>query len=399
MPCTTILVGKKASHDGSTIIARNDDGGFEAKRVLVHPAREKATTYKTVISHLTVELPGNALRYTDCPNVSKSNGVWPACGISEANVAMTATETITSNARVVGADPYVRYQPKKGRHTKEVPGGIGEEDLVTLVLPYIHSAREGVLRTGALLEQYGIFLNDLVHGRFGTSLRYGQEATQVVLEKLPATLQLASLSLLVSTVLGVVLGVLCARAKDTILDVFFNGLAVIGQAMPSFWIGIMLILLFGVMLKWLPVSGTGDWRNLVMPVATLSIVTAAQIIPLVRSSMLEIMHEDYIRTAKSKGLRERVIVYKHAFKNALIPVVTILALQVPNLIGGSLITETVFAWPGLGQLLIQCINGKDMCVVQACVVVIALVTMVANLLADLVYCLIDPRIRLAKGDD
>ena len=157
MPCTTILVGKKASHDGSTIIARNDDGGFEAKRLVAHSAREKASTYKTVISHLTVELPGNAMRYTDCPNVTKTNGVWPACGINEANVAMTATETITSNARVIGADPYVRYQKKKNRSAKEVPGGIGEEDLVTLVLPYIHSAREGVLRTGALLEQYGTY--------------------------------------------------------------------------------------------------------------------------------------------------------------------------------------------------------------------------------------------------
>ena len=157
MPCTTILVGKKASHDGSTIIARNDDGGFEAKRLLAHSAREKASTYKTVISHLTVELPENAMRYTDCPNVTKTNGVWPACGINEANVAMTATETITSNARVIGADPYVRYQKKKNRSAKEVPGGIGEEDLVTLVLPYIHSAREGVLRAGALLEQYGTY--------------------------------------------------------------------------------------------------------------------------------------------------------------------------------------------------------------------------------------------------
>lgn len=213
--------------------------------------------------------------------------------------------------------------------------------------------REALGLDKPLLEQYGIFLNDLIHGRFGTSLRYGREATEVVLERLPATLQLASISLLVSTLLGVGLGVLCARTKGTVLDVVVNGLSVIGQAMPSFWIGIMLILLFGVVLKWLPVSGPGDWRNLVMPVATLSIVTAAQIIPLVRSSMLEIMHEDYIRTAKSKGLRERIVVYKHAFKNALIPVVTILALQVPNLIGGSLITETVFAWPGLGQLLIQ----------------------------------------------
>ena len=156
MPCTTILVGKKASHDGSTIIARNDDGGFEAKRILAHPASEKARTYKTVISHLSVELPEKALAYTDCPNVTKTNGVWPACGINEANVAMTATETITSNPRVIGADPYVCYQPKKGR-SKEAPGGIGEEDLLTLVLPYIRSAREGVLRTGRLLEQYGTY--------------------------------------------------------------------------------------------------------------------------------------------------------------------------------------------------------------------------------------------------
>lgn len=157
MPCTTILVGKKASHDGSTIIARNDDGEFEAKRILSHPARPKPYTYKTVISHLSVELPGNAMRYTDCPNVNKTKGVWPACGINEANVAMTATETVTTNPRVQGADPLVVYQPRKGRGTKEIPGGIGEEDLVTLVLPYIHSAREGVLRTGALLEQYGTY--------------------------------------------------------------------------------------------------------------------------------------------------------------------------------------------------------------------------------------------------
>ena len=253
--------------------------------------------------------------------------------------------------------------------------------------------REALGLDKPVLEQYGIFLGDLVHGRFGTSLRYGQEATEVVLEKLPATLQLAVISLVVSTALGVVLGVVCARTKDTPLDVFFNSLAVVGQAMPSFWIGIMLILLFGVILKWLPVSGSGTWKNLVMPVATLSIVTSAQIIPLVRSSMLEIMHEDYIRTARSKGLKERVVVYKHAFKNALIPVVTIIALQVPSLIGGSLITETVFSWPGPGQLLVQCINGKDMCVVQACVVFISLITIVANLAADLLYALIDPRIR------
>ena len=157
MPCTTILVGKKASHDGSTIIARNDDGGFEAKQILVRTPEKQPRRYKTVISHLTVELPDNPLRYTCAPNVSQKNGVWPACGINAANVAMTATETVTSNPRVLGADPYVCYQPKKGRNGKEVPGGIGEEDLVTLVLPYIRTAREGVLRVGELLAKYGTY--------------------------------------------------------------------------------------------------------------------------------------------------------------------------------------------------------------------------------------------------
>ena len=156
MPCTTILVGKKASVDGSTIIARNDDGSFEAKVLKVTRPGRQPRKYKTVISHLTVELPDNPLRYTSAPNVSKKNGVWPACGINAANVAMTATETITSNPPVMGADPYVKYQPREGKK-KEVAGGIGEEDMVTLVLPYIRSAREGVLRLGALLEKYGTY--------------------------------------------------------------------------------------------------------------------------------------------------------------------------------------------------------------------------------------------------
>ena len=157
MPCTTILVGKKASNDGSTIIARNDDGGFEAKRLIVTKPEKQPRSYKTVISHLKVELPDDPLRYTTAPNVDQKNGVWPACGINAANVAMTATETITSNPRVLGIDPYVVYQPKKGRSGREVPGGIGEEDLCTLILPYIRSAREGVLRMGTLLEQYGTY--------------------------------------------------------------------------------------------------------------------------------------------------------------------------------------------------------------------------------------------------
>ncbi len=157
MPCTTILVGKCASYDGSTMIARNDDGGWSPKHLIVNLPEKQPKKYKSVIGHLTIELPENPMRYTSIPNVDvREEGLWPACGFNEAHVAMTATETITSNARVMGADPLVFYQKANGKK-KEVPGGIGEEDIVALVLPYIRSAREGVIRLGALLEQYGTY--------------------------------------------------------------------------------------------------------------------------------------------------------------------------------------------------------------------------------------------------
>ena len=157
MSCTTVLVGKKASNDGSTMIARNDDGFYDVKKMIVVPSNKQPSKYKSVISHLEIELPDNPLSYTSCPNVDKKHGIWAACGINSANVGMTATETITTNARVLGADPYVTYQKAKSRKEKDIPGGIGEADLVVLVLPYIHSAKEGVIRLGQLLEQYGTY--------------------------------------------------------------------------------------------------------------------------------------------------------------------------------------------------------------------------------------------------
>lgn len=157
MPCTTILVGKKASHDGSTIIARNDDGGFDCKKVVVVTPDKQPRKYKVVASHLEIELPENPLRFTKVPNVSKENGIWPACGINSANVAMTASETITTNSRVMGADPYVVYKKKETKKDKDTIGGIGEEDIVELVLPYVKTAREGVLRLGTLLKEYGTY--------------------------------------------------------------------------------------------------------------------------------------------------------------------------------------------------------------------------------------------------
>lgn len=157
MSCTTILVGKNASYDGSTMIARNDDGHFDVKKLIVVKPEKQPKKYKSVIGHLEIELPKDPMRYTACPSVDTKEGIWAACGINEANVGMTATETITSNPRVLGADPLVEYQKAKTKKDKDIPGGIGEEDMVTLVLPYIHSAREGVLRLGELLEQYGTY--------------------------------------------------------------------------------------------------------------------------------------------------------------------------------------------------------------------------------------------------
>jgi len=158
MPCTTILVGKKASNDGSTIICRNDDGSFETKKVVVVPACKEKQTYKCVISHLNVELEENAMRYTSIPNVNLKNGLWATCGINEENVAMTATETVTSNPRVMGADPYIIYKKEEvDGKTVETAGGIGEEDLLCITLPFIHSAKEGVIRVGQLLEKYGTY--------------------------------------------------------------------------------------------------------------------------------------------------------------------------------------------------------------------------------------------------
>jgi len=244
-----------------------------------------------------------------------------------------------------------------------------------------------------LIVQYGIFLGNLVQGDFGDSFKYQEPALPIILERLPATLELAVAAMIVAIIISIPLGILSATRRNSFFDLFITGSSVLGKAMPNFWLGIMLILLFSVSLGMLPVSGRGTFAHLVLPAITLGTGIAAEMTRLIRSSMLDILGQDYIRTARAKGLVEAIVINKHGFRNALIPVVTIMALQTSTLIGGTLITETVFAWPGMGQLLIQSVNARDMAVVQAATFIIALFVIFSNLFADLAYRYLDPRIK------
>jgi peptide/nickel transport system permease protein len=272
-------------------------------------------------------------------------------------------------------------------------------DPVSLMLPETatdeerESLKEALGFNDPLPVQYFSYLGDLVKGDFGKSLRYDSDALELVLDRMPATFQLAIASMIVAILISVPLGILSAVKRNSFMDLFITSGAVLGKAMPSFWLGIMLILVFAVNFQLFPVSGKGGILHLILPAITLGTGIAAEMTRLIRSSMLEILGQDFIRTARSKGLRETIVVNKHAFRNALIPVVTIMALQTSTLIGGTLITETVFAWPGLGQLLVQAVNLRDMGVVQAATFIIAIFVILSNLIADLVYRLLDPRIK------
>ncbi|MTW87908.1 ABC transporter permease subunit [Virgibacillus dakarensis] len=271
-------------------------------------------------------------------------------------------------------------------------------DPVALMLPEDASETDREALRAALglndpfLIQYFRFLADLSQGNFGTSFRYNQDALPLVLERLPATFELATASMIVATIMSIPLGIYSARKRNSFVDLFITGGSVLGKAMPNFWLGIILILLFAVNIQFFPVSGRGTLLHLVLPAITLGTGVAAEMTRLIRSSMLEILGQDYMRTAKSKGVNNGLLIYKHAFRNSLIPVVTIMGLQVSQLVSGALITESVFAWPGLGQLLVQAVNGRDMAVVQAAVFVIAVLVIVINLITDIVYRLLDPRI-------
>ncbi len=243
--------------------------------------------------------------------------------------------------------------------------------------------------------QYFDWLKNAVKGDFGWSYIYKDDNWKIIVERFPATLQLTIASLILQLLISIPLGVITALKRGTKWDSFSMFFALIGQSMPSFWIGLMLMLIFSVKLRWLPVSGRYDGvKSMILPVITLSFYGIARNTRLIRSAMLEVLGEDYIRTARAKGLTERGVYFKHALRNVFIPVVTIIGMDLGSLLSGALVVETIYAWPGMGLLTVNAINGKDITMVQACVTLFALMFVLANLFVDFTYTFLDPRIRL-----
>jgi peptide/nickel transport system permease protein len=244
-----------------------------------------------------------------------------------------------------------------------------------------------------LPEQYLKMLGLLLRGDLGDSFRFREPALPLVLNRLPATLELALASIVVALAIAIPAGILSAVYQNSPLDLFVTTASTLGRAMPNFWIGIMLILIVGVQLRWLPVSGRGDLSTIILPAITLGTSIATTIARVLRSSLLEVLRLDYVRTARAKGVGAWTVIVRHGLRNALIAVVTVFGLQMAWLLGGSVIVEEVFAWPGMGRLLLRSVLVRDLAVVQAGVLVFALVVMFTNLLVDVVYAFLDPRIR------
>jgi peptide/nickel transport system permease protein len=245
-----------------------------------------------------------------------------------------------------------------------------------------------------LIAQYVRFLANVAAGDLGDSYRFRQPALGLVLERFPATLLLAGASLLISLVIALPLGILAAVHRNSWVDTLATGISLIGQAMPVYWLGLLGILLFAVQWRLLPSMGGGSFAALILPATTLAVYSASRIMRLTRSAMLDVLHQDYIRLARAKGLSEGKVLIKHALRNASIPIVTIIGLQFGGLLGGAVITETVFAWPGVGRLAVNAVQQRDFPVVQAVTVVIALAFSLINLVVDLLYARLNPRIRL-----
>jgi peptide/nickel transport system permease protein len=243
--------------------------------------------------------------------------------------------------------------------------------------------------------QYVRFMRGALRGDFGRSLRQGEPTLALVLERFPATLALSGVAMALALVVAIPVGVLSAARRNSWFDHLGIGATVLGQAVPGFWLGLMLIYVFGVWLKVLLTGGRGTWAHYILPSITLAAFVAARFARLTRSTMLDVLSQDYVRTARAKGLGPRRVLYRHALKNASLPIVTLLALQLGQLLGGAVITETIFAWPGVGRFLVQALLNRDFPVVLVGVFLTAVAYSLLNLLADLAYAWLNPRVRYA----
>ena len=243
------------------------------------------------------------------------------------------------------------------------------------------------------IVQYGRFLGKALRGDLGKSLRYNESALELVLQRLPATLQLSGFSMLFATLIALPLGILSALRRNSWADYVASVFAVIGQSMPNYWLGFLLVYLIAVKWHLLPTSGGPGLEFVILPAVTIAMAVMALITRMVRSTMLEVLSEDYVRTARAKGLRESAVILGHALRNALLPVITIVALQFGHILGGAVVVETIFAWPGLGLLTINAIYGRDYPVVQASVFFLSISFVLINLIVDISYQLLDPRVR------
>lgn len=259
----------------------------------------------------------------------------------------------------------------------------------------LEEIRERLGFNDPLWVQYVRYMRDALQGDFGESTRLHRPALEVVLERMPATMELGMTALVISLVVGIPLGVLAAVRHGSFWDRFAGLLAVIGQAVPNFWLGLLLILLFAVALHWLPTSGRGSWQQLIMPATALAAASIARYARLARSTMLDVLRQDYIRTAHAKGLAGHTVLWRHAFKNASISLITTTGLEIGRLLGGAVVIEQIFAWPGIGRVTVQALLNRDFAVVTAAVVLFAVIYTVANLLTDIAYAWVNPQVRLS----
>lgn len=264
--------------------------------------------------------------------------------------------------------------------------------------PEIEQWREKMGFNLPVYQQYLNFITGVLHGDFGESLKTGRPVLVMIMERFPATIELACSGILISIIIGIPLGILSAVKKDSYLDILARSLAVIGQAIPSFWLGLLLIVIFSITLHWLPTSGRGSLLQLIMPSITIGFFSMATVLRLTRSSLIEVLKADYIRTAKAKGLTHITIIFQHALRNSLLPLITAIGMEIGHLLGGSLLTETIFAWPGIGALAVEAIYTRDYPLVQAIVFITATVFVLINIGVDILYGIIDPRINYRKKE-